>query len=94
MTKGADQIGTYNKSANSMRKWCKACGGHLMTEHPAWGSMDVYAATTPGFAFKPGVHVNYQEAVLAVRDGLSKMKDLPAEMGGSGQTVAESEHAA
>jgi len=27
--------------------------------------------------------------VLHVRDGLPKMKDLPAEMGGSGDTLAE-----
>ena len=94
VTKGGDQIGTFSKTPNSLRKWCKACGGHLMTEHPAWGLMDVYAATTPGFPFKAGVHVNYQESVLAVRDGLPKMKDLPAEMGGSGQVMAESERAA
>jgi hypothetical protein len=42
-----------------------------------------------GFSFKPGVHVHYQETVLPVRDGLPKMKDLPAEMGGSGQTLPE-----
>jgi hypothetical protein len=27
--------------------------------------------------------------VLHVRDGLPKMKDVPAEMGGSGDTLAE-----
>jgi hypothetical protein len=35
------------------------------------------------------VHVHYQETKLPMRDGLPKMKDLPAEMGGSGSTVAE-----
>ncbi len=94
VTKGGDQIGTFSKSPNSFRKWCKACGGHLMTEHPLWGLMDVYAATTSGFAFKPGVHVNYQETVLPVRDGLPKQKDLPKEMGGSGQVIAELERVA
>jgi hypothetical protein len=89
VTKGAGQLGTFSKSANSFRKWCKACGGHLMTEHPQWGLIDVYAATIPGFAFAPGVHVHYQERVLPVRDGLPKQKDLPKEMGGSNELVAE-----
>ena len=86
---GNDQIGTFNKTARSGRKWCKACGGHLFTDHPGWYLVDLYAATIPEFRFKQGVHVNYQESVLHVRDGLPKMKDLPKEMGGSGEVVAE-----
>jgi hypothetical protein len=89
ITKGADNIGTYNKTPQSSRKWCKNCGGHIFTEHPEWGVTDVYAAVLPQLPFQPGVHVNYQETVLHVRDGLPKMKDLPAEMGGSGDTLAE-----
>jgi len=65
------------------------CGGHLFTEHPGWGVTDVYAATIPDFAFKPALHVNYQESVLHIRDGLPKMKDMPKEMGGSGETLPE-----
>jgi hypothetical protein len=49
----------------------------------------VYAAVIPEFPFKAGVHVNYGETVLHLHDGLPKMKDVPAEMGGSGTTVAE-----
>jgi hypothetical protein len=89
VTKGADQIGTYNKTPQSFRKWCKLCGGHLLTEHPPWELTDVYAATIPDFPFKPGVHVHYQETVLRVRDGLPKMKDVPKEMGGSGESLPE-----
>jgi len=59
-----------------------------MTEHPQWGLIDVYAATIPDFPFKAGVHVNYQETVLRIDDGAPKMKDLPAEMGGSNQLIA------
>jgi hypothetical protein len=33
--------------------------------------------------------VNYQEAVLPMKDGLPKQKDLPAEMGGSGELLPE-----
>jgi hypothetical protein len=89
VTRGQDQIGTYNKTPRSLRKFCKSCGGHLMTEHPHWKLIDVYAAAIPSLAFAPGVHVHYQETVLPMRDGLPKMKDLPSEMGGSGTTIPE-----
>jgi hypothetical protein len=89
ITKGADNIASYNKTPGSARKWCKTCGGHLMTEHPTMGLVDVYAATIPTFAFKPGIHVHYQESVLRVQDGLPKMRDMPKEMGGSGASMPE-----
>jgi len=89
VTQGADNIGSYHKTPQSVRKWCKTCGGHVFTEHPALGLTDVYAAVIADFPHKPAVHVNYQEAVLRVRDGLPKLKDFPAEMGGSGESVAE-----
>ncbi|MCP6695535.1 GFA family protein [Pseudomonas donghuensis] len=28
VTRGADNIGTYNKTPQSFRKWCKTCGAH------------------------------------------------------------------
>ena len=89
ITRGADNIGTYNKTPESYRKWCKTCGGHVLTEHPGMGLVDVYAAIIPDLPFKAGVHVNYQETVLPIKDGSLKLKDLPAEMGGSGTRVAE-----
>jgi hypothetical protein len=89
VTRGAENIGNYNKTPHSNRKWCNKCGGHLFTEHPGMGLTDVYAAVIPDFPYQPGVHVNYQETTLRIRDGLPKMKDVPQEMGGSGATVAE-----
>jgi hypothetical protein len=89
VTQGANQIGTFAKTPASERKWCMRCGGHLMSAHPAWNLVDVYAATIPSFKFKPGVHVHYQETVLRMPDGLPKMKDIPAEMGGSGVTLPD-----
>jgi hypothetical protein len=89
VTKGADLVGEFHKTANSQRQWCKQCGGHLMTNHPEWGLVDVYAATIPDFPYKAGVHVHYQETIFRVHDGLPKMKDLPKEMGGSGETLPE-----
>ncbi len=60
-----------------------------MTDHPPLGLVDVYAATIPSVDFVPGVHVNYSETVLPMKDGLPKLKDFPAELGGSGIAVPE-----
>jgi hypothetical protein len=89
ITQGADNIGTFNKTPISYRKWCKTCGGHLFTDHPTMGLVDIYAAMLPRFAFAPMLHVNYQETVLRIHDGLPKMQDMPAEMGGSGVTLPD-----
>jgi hypothetical protein len=89
VTKGAEKIGTFNKTPHSYRKWCTVCGGHLYTSHPGMGLTDVYAASIPTLEFKPGIHVNYQETKLRMHDGLPKMKDMPAPMGGSGIALSE-----
>ncbi|MEP6939801.1 MAG: GFA family protein [Rudaea sp.] len=89
ITEGADNIGTYNKTTSSYRKWCKTCGGHLFTEHPGMGLTDVYAAVIPDLEYTPGIHVHYQETRLPIKDGLPKMKDMPKEMGGSGVALPE-----
>ncbi len=89
VTQGADNIESYAKTDNSHRKWCKTCGGHVFTEHPGMGLTDVYAAVIPDFPFQPGVHVFYGETVLRIHDGVVKQKDVPAEMGGSGEVLPE-----
>ena len=60
-----------------------------MANHPPLGLMDVFAATLPGLSFQPGVHINYAETVLPMKDGLPKLRDFPAEFGGSGEAVPE-----
>jgi hypothetical protein len=89
ITRGAAEIGAYQKTGNSLRKWCTACGGHLFTEHPSLGLIDIYAAVLPQLNFTAGVHVHYHESVLRIQDGLPKFNDLPEEMGGSGVTLRE-----
>ena len=89
VTKGEEHLASFAKNPTSLRKWCSKCGGHVLTDHTPWGVVDVYAATIPGFPFVAGVHVNYGEKVLRIVDGLPKMKDFPAEMGGSGETLPE-----
>jgi hypothetical protein len=39
-----------------------------MTNHPPLGLVDVFAATLPTLKSSPGVHVNYAETVLPIRD--------------------------
>ena len=89
VTGGANYLGRFRKTDNSDRQFCTKCGGHLLTDHPHLGVIDVYAATIPSVCFTPGVHVNYAETVLRITDGLPKLKDFPAEMGGSGIAVAD-----
>jgi len=89
ITAGEEHVATFTKTPLSDRKYCKKCGGHLMTNHSPLGLVDVFAATIPTLAFAPGVHVNYAETVLPMRDGLPKFKDFPAEHGGSGQMISE-----
>jgi hypothetical protein len=60
-----------------------------MTKHPLLGLIDVYAATLPTLKFSPSLHINYAETVLPMRDGLPKLKDVPAEFGGSGEQIVE-----
>ena len=39
--------------------------------------------------FKPGLHINYAETVLPMKDGLPKFKDFPGAFGGSDEQVPE-----
>ena len=89
VTKGKDKLAVYNKTEASYRQFCKQCGGHVMTDHPPFGLIDVYAATIPELKFEPQVHIHYGEKVLALRDGLPKFKDLPEDFGGSGEQLPE-----
>ena len=89
VTSGSESVATYNKTPKSYRKWCTKCGGHLFTDHPLWNLVDVYAAMLPTLPFAPGVHVNYEDTVLRIHDGQPKFKDVPAEMGGSGENLPE-----
>lgn len=87
--RGGEHIGSYAKTPQTHRKWCTQCGGHLYSDHPTMGMVDIFAAELPDLVHEPSLHVHYQETVLPIRDGLPKMKDMPAEMGGSGELLPE-----
>lgn len=89
VTKGVEFLGRFKKTEMSERRLCTKYGGHVMVDHPSLGFTDVHAAIIPGVAFKPTVHLNYAETVLPMKDGLPKLKDFPAEVGGSGEAMPE-----
>ncbi|SPF76111.1 hypothetical protein ALP8811_01111 [Aliiroseovarius pelagivivens] len=89
ITAGEDQIATYCKTDQSHRKFCTSCGGHLMTDHPQMGLVDIYAAMLPDLDFQPALHVHYGEKVLSIPDGLTKFNDMPADLGGSGTELPD-----
>ena len=90
VTKGADSLRSYAQNEGHDRSWCDKCGGHVLTDHrDTYGIVDVYAAVIEGLTFTPTAHVNYESAVMPVKDGLPKFKDFPAEMGGSGEMLPE-----
>jgi hypothetical protein len=89
ITEGAEYVGMFQKTPASQRQYCQKCGGHLMTNHPLLGLVDVYAAILPTLKFNPSLHINYAETVLPMRDGLPKFKHVPAAFGGSGEQMAE-----
>ena len=89
VSSGGEHLATFQKTEMSQRRYCAKCGGHVMSSHPPLGLVDVYPATIPSLAYKPGLHVNYAETVLPMRDGLPKLKDFPKEFGGSGEAIAE-----
>ena len=84
IVEGLEHLESFEKTPLSQRKWCARCGGHLLVVHPHWDLVDVFAAVIPTFPFAAGVHVNYGETTLPLRDELPKQRDLPLEMGGSG----------
>ncbi|HEY0832285.1 MAG TPA: GFA family protein [Azospirillum sp.] len=89
VTKGAEFLGRFMKTEMSDRQFCTKCGGHIMTGHPALGLTDVRPGAITGLAFKPIIHLNYAEKVLPMKDGLPKLKDFPAQVGGSGEVMPE-----
>jgi hypothetical protein len=89
VTKGEDSMEKFQSSPMSVRCYCTKCGGNVFVEHPTLGLVDIPAGLIPTLSFKATVHLNYEDTVLPMKDGLPKMRDFPAEIGGSGATMAE-----
>ena len=80
VTQGAEHVGRFEKTPTSDRQYCTKCGGHLMTDHPPFGLIDVYAATIPTLDFKPG-------AARQLRRDRSADEGRPAQVQGLPGTV-------
>ncbi len=89
VTGGEDFLRKFQKTKLTERRYCGKCGGHIMANHPPLGLIDIYAAMLPELDFVPGVHVNYEDTVMPMKDGLPKLKDFPKEFGGSGDVLPE-----
>ena len=89
IVRGEEFLGAFRSSEFSDRRFCTKCGGGVMTEHPAQGLTDFRPTVFPTLLFNPTIHLNYDETVLPIRDGLPKLRDFPAHAGGSGETLPE-----
>ena len=87
--KGAEFLGRFHSSDISDRRYCRKCASHISVDHPTLGLIDVRIGALRNFPFKPKVHLNYSETILPMKDGLLKLKDFPAEIGGSGEMLPE-----
>lgn len=90
-TAGEDQLRRYSTSgANEGGRYtCAVCNGSVGAALPDAGLFDIFAGLLQDFKFEPTVHINYENSVLPIKDGLPKLKDMPEEWGGSGELVDE-----
>ena len=89
ISNGENLLGKFKSSDLSVRRFCTQCGAHVMVDHPTLGLVDIRAGLPTDVKFKPSVHLNYEDAILRVPDGLPKLKDFPEAIGGSGQAMPE-----
>ena len=89
VTSGTNSLGRFKSSDFSERGYCTKCGGRVIVDHAGLGMVDIAPATLPTLAFTPAVHLNYEETVLPMKDGLPKLRDFPADVGGTGEAIPE-----
>ena len=89
VTAGEDKLASYARTPASHRKFCRECGGHVLSEHPDMGMTDVYLNIVPTLQHQGTMHIFYGEKSMSVPDGLPKFKDMPAEFGGSGEMLSD-----
>lgn len=90
-TSGEDKLRRYSKDETSEggRLSCGVCHGFVGAILAEAGLFDIFSGLLSDLDFKPSVHINYENAVLPIKDGLPKLKDMPEEWGGSGAFLAE-----
>lgn len=90
-TAGEDKLRRFSKTAHSEggRFTCGVCDGVVGAYLADSDLFDIFSGLFSDFEFTPTVHINYENTVLPIRDGLPKLKDMPEEWGGSGQLLDE-----
>ena len=89
VTQGEDRLGGHNRTGFSNRRFCAECGGAVFIQHPTLGLVDIPAGKLSSLHFAPNAHLNYASTRHPMADGLPKLRDFPAEIGGSGEVMAE-----
>jgi hypothetical protein len=83
--KGSDFLGKFKSSDISDRRYCTKCGAHVMIDHPKLHLIDVRGAIPGTIKFKPTLHINYDETILPIKDGLPKFRDSLPKLAGPGK---------
>ena len=89
VTKGAEHLATFSEDPDERAPVVRQMRRPRDGQSPAARPRRRVRRDAPDPHLHPGVHVNYAETVLPMRDGLPKLKDFPAEFGGSGEVIAE-----
>ena len=89
VTSGNEFLGRYKSSDMTVRGFCRKCGTHLVNDHPSLDLVDVRPVILEDLGFKPAIHLNYEDTVLPIKDGLPKLKDFPESVGGSDEILPE-----
>lgn len=88
---GEDKLNRYSKTghASGGRLSCSVCHGVVGANLAEAGLFDIFSGLVSDLEFKPTVHLNYENALLPIKDGLPKLKDMPKDWGGSGEFLDE-----
>jgi hypothetical protein len=89
---GEEHLLLYARKPETPRGHCARCGGGIgafrKDAEPPHVGTGPYAFG--GFPFEPTMHVFCDEAVLTVPDDLPHYRNIPAELGGTGELIAGS----
>jgi hypothetical protein len=89
--KGEDKLRHYSSTGHAQagRYSCGVCNGPVGVDLFDAGLFDIFAGLVRDLTFMPTLHINYENAILAIKDGLPKFKDMRESTCGSGEMVAE-----
>jgi hypothetical protein len=88
---GEDKLRHYSETGHGEagRYSCSVCNGPVGAYLFEAYLFDIFAGLVRDLTFTPTVHINYENAVLPIKDGLPKFNGMPEDFGGSGEIMAE-----